>query len=786
VTRIVVHLDEARAISPDLWGVFFEDINHAADGGLYAELVQNRSFSYSDADAPGWDALTAWRTEGNVQLRADSPLSSSAPTYARLDASRGPARLVNDGFGGIVLREGREYRFSVFVRVGRASRLAVQLVGGDGTVIASTVIVVWAADEWTRYDATLLARGDAVDGSITLTAPTGSTVDVDFVSLFPQDVFAASEESSSPRDDNGLRRDIATAIADLRPRFVRFPGGCVAHGLGIDNMYRWPESIGPVHERRQDSNLWGYHQSRGLGYYEMFFFCSRIGATPLPVVAAGVCCQNTIGGPLPLPDAEMDAYVQEVLDLVEFANGDESTHWGAVRASLGHPEPFGLRYLGVGNEDQIDDVFRSRFSRLLLALREHHPEIQVVGTAGPSPQGADFEAGWELARELAVPLVDEHSYKSPRWFFQNVHRYDDYDRSGPRVYLGEYGSWGNTMLNALAEAAFMTGIERNGDIVALASYAPLLGKVGHSQWVPDLIYFDGSEVHETLNYHVQALFSQTAGGLSHPLDLHDAPTWERPLRSRTRIAVASDAFAVRCTSVSVAGEAVPDVALTLPYGRVELPVDLDVVDVDVRMTLDVGEGDSDRGSFSIHIGDLAGGEQWEWNFGTWLNRTLTLHSTTDGFRDEAAPGVPFRLETGRAYEIAVAIHDGGTRFSVTVDGHLLQSHVDLRDPEYRFVASCVTNSSTGKTWVRVVNATDTEVAVGITDERGDPVSGHEARALTAAATEGGPFVAAPASPQALPLGDDLRIPAWSVTVVDITSPRSVSRTFATPSDTSVS
>jgi alpha-L-arabinofuranosidase len=763
-------MDETRPISPDLWGVFFEDINHAADGGLYAELVQNRSFSYSNADAPDWHALTAWRTEGDVQLRSGSPLSAAAPTYARLNASRSPARLVNDGFDGIGLREGRDYLFSVFVRADRASRLAVELVGGDGTVLASTVIVVWAADKWTRYWATLRARKNATDGSVTLTAPTGSPMDVDFVSLFPHEVFAIGEETSSPRDDNGLRRDLATAIAELRPSFVRFPGGCVAHGLGIDNMYRWPDSIGPVHKRRQDSNLWGYHQSRGLGYYEMFLFCSRIGATPLPVVAAGVCCQNTIGGPRPLPDADMDAYVQEVLDLVEFANGDESTHWGAVRASLGHPKPFGLRYLGVGNEDQIDEVFRDRFSRLLLALREHHPKIQVVGTAGPSPQGPDFDAGWELARELAVPLVDEHSYKSPRWFFQNVHRYDDYDRSGPRVYLGEYGSWGNTMLNALAEAAFMTGVERNGDVVALASYAPLLGKVGHSQWVPDLIYFDGSEVHKTLNYHVQALFSQTAGDLSHALELHDAPTWERPRRSRTRIAVASDAFAVRCTNVSVDGAGVPDIELTLPRGRVDLPMDLDGVDVDMRLTLTVGEGDADRGSFSIHIGDLAGGEHWEWNFGTWLNRTMTLHSTTDGFRDEAAPGIPFRLETGHVYEIAVAIQDGGTRFSVTVDGHLMQSHVDTGGPEHRFVASCVTDSVTGKTWLRVVNATDAEVAVDVTDERGRALRGHEALTLNAAATAGAPFMTAPTHPQELSLHENLHIPARSVTVVDITAP----------------
>jgi alpha-L-arabinofuranosidase len=334
---------------------------------------------------------------------------------------------------------------------------------------------------------------------------------LDEISVFPHKTF-----HDRP---NGLRADLAQTIADIKPRFVRFPGGCLVHGDGLGNMYRWKDTIGPVEARRPQRNIWGYHQSVGLGFYEYFQFCEDIGAKPLPIVAAGVCCQNagqTSGvGQRGIPMEQMPQYVQDVLDLIEWANGPATSTWGAKRAAAGHPAPFGLQYLGVGNEDRITPEFKERFKMIFDALKAKHPEITVVGTVGPFPKGEDFDEGWTIASELAVPIVDEHYYQSPDWFLSNLNRYDNYDRSKSKVYVGEYAAHERdrktTLRTALAEAMYMTSLERNGDIVHMASYAPLLGKVGHTQWNPNLIYFTNTKVTPTINYYVQQMFGANQG-----------------------------------------------------------------------------------------------------------------------------------------------------------------------------------------------------------------------------------------------------------------------------------
>jgi alpha-L-arabinofuranosidase len=300
---------------------------------------------------------------------------------------------------------------------------------------------------------------------------------------------------------------------------MRFPGGCLVHGDGIENIYHWKDTIGPVEQRKVKRNIWGYHQSAGLGYFEYFQFCEDIGAKPLPVVAAGVCCQNsnhTRGtGQQGLPLEAMPAYIQEILDLIEYANGPTTSEWGAKRAAAGHPEPFHLEYLGVGNEDKITPVFEERFRMIYEAVKAKHPEITVIGTVGPFPNGDDYQKGWKIADALHLPMVDEHYYRSPQWFWDNLGRYDAYDRGKSKVYVGEYASHDvkrrSTLRSALAEAAYLTSLERNGDIVHFASYAPLLARHGHTQWTPDLIYFTGTEVLPTLNYHVQRMFGLNSG-----------------------------------------------------------------------------------------------------------------------------------------------------------------------------------------------------------------------------------------------------------------------------------
>jgi len=377
--------------------------------------------------------------------------------------------------------------------------------------------------EWTKCSMTIQANGSDRHARFVLVIGGAGAIALDMISLFPEQTFRNRA--------NGLRADLAQAIAELKPKFIRFPGGCLAHGDGLDNMYRWKDTIGPVETRREQPNIWNYHQSVGLGYYEYFQFCEDIGAKPVPVVPAGVCCQNSEAkftgrcgqGQRGVPLEAMPEYIQEVLDLIEWANGPVTSFWGAKRAQAGHPESFRLEYLGVGNEDHITEVFKERFKLIYEAVKAIYPGITVIGTVGPGSDGADYDRGWEIARELNLEIVDEHIYQEPGWFWENLNRFDRYDRTASRVFLGEYAAHDfgrrNTLRSALAEAAYMTSLERNGDIVRLASYAPLLGKQRHMQWIPDLIYFDNMSISRTINYDVQQLFSLNAGDISWPTRL---------------------------------------------------------------------------------------------------------------------------------------------------------------------------------------------------------------------------------------------------------------------------
>jgi len=510
----------SKPISPDLFGIFFEDINYAADGGLYAELVQNRSFEYTPSDHGGWDPLTSWEylhegfAMGRVSVESVAPLHANNPHYVELRIENPFQKglgLKNVGFDGIPVKAGEKYDFSLWARVksGAAVPLLVQLRDAKGAVLAETTLPVPAAD-WQQYRATLVPSATAPDASLVVLATGKGVIDLDMVSLFPQKTF-----HNRP---NGLRSDLAQTIADLKPKFVRFPGGCLTHGDGLENLYDWKNTVGPVEQRVAQRNIWDYHQTAGLGYFEYFQFCEDIGAKPLPVVAAGVSCQNSGGswrigsiGQQAIPMSEMAAYAQDVLDLVEWANGPVTSPWGAKRAAAGHPASFNLEYVGIGNEDKMTPEFRSRFTLIYNAVHAKYPNMKIVGTVGPGPKGEDYDLGWALASQLNVPLVDEHYYEKPKWFLSNNQRYDRYDRAKSKVYLGEYASQGNTLYNAIAEAAYMTSLERNGDVVSLASYAPLLAKEGHTQWNPDLIYFTNTTVVPTVNYYVQQLFGQNQG-----------------------------------------------------------------------------------------------------------------------------------------------------------------------------------------------------------------------------------------------------------------------------------
>lgn len=518
--QISINLGDTKKISDKLIGIFFEDISYAADGGLYAELVQNRDFEYSLADTKGskknWNSRYAWKADGNGgtwNVEDKEPIHKNNPHYALLDVKKsGEFSLQNEGFDGIPVRKGEKYIFSMFARQieGNSCKFDVTLEQ-DGRVVASTKVSS-SNKEWKKLKVTFKANADADKAVIRITPRSEGKVAIDMISLFPKNTFKGRE--------NGMRADLAQALADLKPKFMRFPGGCVAHGDGLHNIYNWKETIGPLESRKPQRNIWNYHQTKGLGYYEYFQFCEDIGCEPLPVLAAGVSCQNSsdcgAGQQGGIPMDKMPEYIQDVLDLIEWANGDaRTTEWGKRRAEQGHPAPFNLKYIGIGNEDLISKTFTERYLMIIKAVKEKYPDIIVCGTSGPWCEGSDYEAGWRLAKDNNIDMIDEHYYQTPGWFIYHQNYYDQYDRNGSKVYLGEYAAHApgrpNNIETALCEAMHICNMERNGDIVEMSSYAPLLAKEGHINWSPDMIYFNNNEVKLTVGYHVQKLCGNYCG-----------------------------------------------------------------------------------------------------------------------------------------------------------------------------------------------------------------------------------------------------------------------------------
>lgn len=530
-----------KAISDELIGIFFEDISSAADGGLYAELLQNGSFEFNPGERDGWGAGTAWKqirpghSLGTLQVRMDNPIHPNNPTYMRLHTERVKEYhdykgwkgfgIENSGFNGISVKAGEKYDFSAFFRIPSAishqpSAFEVRIAlvepqgwGKDPKLLAEAHLEI-DAKSWQKCEAVLVPETDCKNASLQILVLTLGDLDIDQVSLMPQDTYKG----------HGLRKDLAQALADLHPKFMRFPGGCVVHGGGDGfwDTYRWKTTIGPKEQRKGLKNTWGYHQSMGLGYFEYFQFCEDLGMEPLPILPCGVSCQGANGGwnmyPTQAQDAvpmsEMDEWVAEAIDLIEWANGDPATNkWAKMRADAGHPKPFNLKYLGLGNEEKISPEFVERFKYIYERVTKAHPEIIIVGTAGPGshPGNADLENGWKLANELGMPIIDEHYYE-PNSYFLNKRQYDNYPRDRKtKVYLGEYAAKDKKLIDALAEGLYLLHVERNGDIVSMTSYAPLFARKDNTNWNPDMIYFDNERAYLTCSYYVQQLFGQSSG-----------------------------------------------------------------------------------------------------------------------------------------------------------------------------------------------------------------------------------------------------------------------------------
>ena len=508
-------------IQPTMYGLFFEDINYAADGGLYAELVKNRSFEFPQA-------LMGWNSFGKVEVRDDGPFECN-PHYVRLCPAKHPhmqTGLDNRGYFGIGLKKDAEYRFSVWARIpdgGNAGKIRVELVDtksmGESQVYTSQEVTI-GSKEWKKYQVVLKAPVTDPKATLRVFLTSPATVDLEHVSLFPVDTWKGHE--------NGLRKDIVQALADLKPGIFRFPGGCIVEGTTLDDRYQWKNTVGPVENRPLNLNRWqytfthrfypDYYQSYGLGFFEFFQLSEEIGAEPLPILNCGLACQYQNAADDETSRValdQLDPYIQDALDLIEFANGDVTSKWGKVRADMGHPAPFNLKFIGIGNE-QWGSVYPERLELFVKTIRKAYPDIQIVGSSGPNSEGADFDYLWPEMKRIKVDLVDEHFYRPESWFLAQGARYDQYDRKGPKVFAGEYACHGqgkkwNHFHASLLEAAFMTGLERNADIVHMATYAPLLAHVEGWQWRPDLIWYDNLQTVRTASYYVQQLYAKYKG-----------------------------------------------------------------------------------------------------------------------------------------------------------------------------------------------------------------------------------------------------------------------------------
>lgn len=507
------------SIRPTMYGLFFEDINFGADGGLYAEMVKNRSFEFPQP-------LMGWRSFGSVGVRTDGAPFSRNPHYVRLSPASHPHKrtgLDNEGFFGVTLRRGERYDFSLWARAAAGTPvLRVELIdpaSATGTQVLAAAEIAVDGDGWRKYEASLVPDASVDKGRLRIFLQGDGTADVEHVSLFPADTWKGRP--------GGLRRDLAQKLADMHPGLLRFPGGCIVEGTDLATRYQWKNTVGPVENRPLNENRWhytfphrffpDYYQSGGLGFYEYFLLAEDIGAEPLPVLNVGLSCQyqnDSESAHVPLDS--LQPYIDDVIDLIEFANADTTTVWGGLRARMGHPEPFGLKFVAIGNE-QWDEPYTRRLEPFVKAVRKAHPEIKIVGSSGPSPDGREFDYLWPEMKRLGADLVDEHFYRNEEFFLRNATRYDGYDRKGPAVFAGEYACHGadgrgfNHFNAALMEAAFMTGLERNADIVHMATYAPLFAHVEGWQWRPDMIWFDNSRSVATSSYYVQQMFAGNRG-----------------------------------------------------------------------------------------------------------------------------------------------------------------------------------------------------------------------------------------------------------------------------------
>lgn len=685
-------------ISPTLFGIFFEEINHAGDGGLYAEMVRNRSFE-DRATPDGWSLVKAEGAEANMALDTEKPLNGHNPRSLRLEIAKTDSwrvGIANGGYWGMSVVQGAEYDLSLFARCSAdfKSPLTVRLESVSGNVLAETTIK-GLTSEWNRYSGSLTAKAADRSARLVIAAASPGTLWFDMVSLFPQETFK--------RRPNGLRADLAGMLADLRPAFIRFPGGCFVEGDKLDNATRWKNTIGDVAERPGHWNLWGYRSTDGLGYHEYLQMCEDIGAEPLFVINCGMAH----GGNVPLD--QLGPWVQDALDAIEYANGPETTKWGSLRAKNGHPNPFGLKYLEIGNENG-GPAYNERYARFYDAIKARYPEMQLIADTRVPNRPMD--------------ILDEHYYNNPGWFAANAERYDTADRKGPKIYVGEYACTSQcgrgNLRAALGEAAFMTGMERNSDIVTLCSYAPLFVNVNDRKWNPDAICFNSATCYGTPSYYVQKLFAQNRGDVALPLTLHCST----PPVVQGHGAIGLGTWATQAEYKDIRVTRGNETLLTADFAKDAsgwrvVRGDWIVADGTYRQ-MDGGTDDRTVAgdpkwtdyTYSLKARKIGGAEgflimfnvqdnnNWLWwNIGGWGNSRHAIEKCTGGGKSELGRSVRGKIETDRWYDIRIELQ--GPRIRCYLDGKLIHDVRDTNPPV--LIAGASRTTGTNEIILKVIN-----------------------------------------------------------------------------------
>jgi alpha-L-arabinofuranosidase len=725
---ITVRADQPSAqINPAMWGAFFEDINFGADGGLYAEMVKNGSFEFPEP-LMGWFKIIPSLAKGDVTVLTKEPVHETTPHYAHIVSKTGaPMGICNVGFRGMGVREGEAYDFSAEIRgVEGGPKVTVEIVGSDGTTLAMAPLEGIASD-WKKVTAALRPKDTDAHARMTIILQGQGAIDLDSVSLFPQKTW-----KNRP---GGLRADMAQMLADLKPGFLRFPGGCIVEGSDLSKRYQWKNTIGPLEDRQQLVNRWNYEfkhrptpdyfQSFGLGFFEFFQLCDDIEAEPLPILNCGMACQFNSGELCP-PD-ELGTYIQDAVDLIEFANGSASSPWGAKRAAMGHPEPFHMKLLGVGNE-QWGPQYIERLNLFTKALKEKHPEIQLVSAAGPSPDDERFHFLWPKLAELKAEIVDQHCYANPIWFLSNSDRFDRYDRNGPKVFFGEYAAQSvaivstknrNNLECALSEAAYMTGMERNADVVRMASYAPLFANADAWQWTPNLIWVDSLRVVATPNYFVQQLFTQNRGDVVLPVS-NTATAKELLPAGRIGVGTSKASAEFKDVRVSRGDRTLLTADFSADAGdwsggptwhtadgvyrqadskAIVTSLAGDKKWTDYTLTLKARKL-AGEGNLIFTVGDDDAGAHAQWILGGWGNQSHGIQ-THFAEQDQLLDRIPGSIEDNRWYDIKIAIH--GARMECYLDGKLVQSADVLHHHVPSLFTSAARDDKTGETILKVVN-----------------------------------------------------------------------------------